>query len=179
LDLWEALAECLQGLMFISQGFPDKGLMLLEQRAIQLTGDGLRIRAVSWRARVAEALGMLGRPEEALEIISQIEEESRERELFQFLPELSCFRGQILLRAQSSEMTADAHAAFRECIRHSKEQGVLAWELRAAMGLAEALQREGRAREGEQIVKTVYEQFSEGFGTPDLRLARKFLRHAA
>ncbi len=179
LDLWEALADCLQGLMFISQGFPDKGLMLLEQRAIQLTGDGLRIRAVSWRARVAEALGMLGRSEEALEIISQIEEESRERELFQFLPELSCFRGQILLRAQSSEMTADAHAAFRECIRHSKEQGVLAWELRAAMGLAEALQREGRAREGEQIVKTVYEQFSEGFGTPDLRLARKFLRHAA
>jgi predicted ATPase len=50
-----------------------------------------------------------------------------------------------------------------------------AWELRAAIRLARALTERDRQREAHDLLVPVYDWFSEGFDTPDLRGARALL----
>src|SRR5262249_27801874 len=51
--------------------------------------------------------------------------------------------------------------------------GALSWELRAAMGLAQLLAQQGRPDDARRILASVYDGFTEGFETADLRSARE------
>jgi predicted ATPase len=48
----------------------------------------------------------------------------------------------------------------------------LAWELRAATGLARLWREQGRSAEALELLEPVYERFTEGFETVDLKAAR-------
>jgi predicted ATPase len=57
----------------------------------------------------------------------------------------------------------------------ARGQGALSWELRAATSLA-ALQRlQGRIPEARMSIAEVYDRFTEGFATADLRSARTLI----
>jgi len=43
------------------------------------------------------------------------------------------------------------------------------------MGLAKCLAEHGRAKQGRKLLQPVFERFEEGFGTPDLRVAKSLL----
>jgi predicted ATPase len=49
------------------------------------------------------------------------------------------------------------------------------WELRSATSLARLKVKQGRGDEARQILGPVYERFTEGFETTDLRAARALL----
>jgi adenylate cyclase len=49
------------------------------------------------------------------------------------------------------------------------------WELRAAKSLAVTLYKEGRCHEGRTILADIYNCFTEGFDTSDLRDAKTLL----
>jgi predicted ATPase len=53
--------------------------------------------------------------------------------------------------------------------------GTLAWELRAAISLARLWQSQGRSREARDLLARVYGRFTEGFGTADLREAKRLI----
>ena len=48
-------------------------------------------------------------------------------------------------------------------------------ELRAATGLADWMAVTGHEEAGCKLLKSLYEQFTEGFDTPDLKAARVLL----
>jgi len=51
----------------------------------------------------------------------------------------------------------------------------LFWELRIALSFARLRAAQKRHDEAKQILSTVYDRFTEGFGTADLRAAKAFL----
>jgi len=57
----------------------------------------------------------------------------------------------------------------------ARRQGALAWELRTAVSLARLKVRQGRQDIARQILAPVYDRFTEGFETADLRSARTML----
>jgi predicted ATPase len=90
------------------------------------------------------------------------------------LAELLRLKGSILVAAGSASLIA-AEDHFRQSLDWARRQGALSWELRAAMSLGELQRLKGRIPEARMSIATVYERFTEGFATADLRSARALI----
>ena len=64
---------------------------------------------------------------------------------------------------------------LQRSLARAREQGALAWELRAATSLARHRIDGGRASEARALLTPVFERFTEGFETRDLLDARTLL----
>ena len=68
-----------------------------------------------------------------------------------------------------------AEADFREAISLAQKMGAKAWELRATMSLARHLRQQGKGEEARKILGEIYNWFTEGFDTADLKDAKALL----
>ena len=107
-------------------------------------------------------------------IVAAIGRAERTKELWE-LPELMRTKGGLLLLQSTSRDQADAESCFRQALDVACRQGALAWELRAATSLARLLWDQGRPADGKELLQPIYDRFTEGFDTADLRLARTLL----
>ena len=57
----------------------------------------------------------------------------------------------------------------------AQEQGAKLWELRAAVSLAQLRRDQGRRTEAHDLLAPIYDWFTEGFDTPDLKEAKALL----
>jgi predicted ATPase len=88
-----------------------------------------------------------------------------------------------ILRARAEELLTEdcpvqiaaAEAVLIRALNVAKHQGALAWELRSATSLAQIWQRQGRHRQALTLLTPIYNRFTEGFATPDLRKVRQLL----
>ena len=71
--------------------------------------------------------------------------------------------------------TEQAEADFRSAIALAQKISAKAWELRATTSLARLLGEAGRGDEGCAVLSGIYDWFSEGFDTVDLREAKALL----
>ena len=89
----------------------------------------------------------------------------------------SCFalRARACADAGHPEASAAAEDQFRQALELSRQQGALSWELRAATSLARLLNDQGRSAEASGLLQPVYDRFTEGFDTADLKAAKALL----
>jgi predicted ATPase len=129
----------------------------------------------SWLiALLAEAHGKAGQPEaglvlmdEAQEFVTRTGERYCEAELHRVEAEL--------LLARSPSDPAGAEAAFREALAVARRHSAKSWELRAATSLARLWHGQGRKQEARALLAPVYDWFTEGFDTRDLKDAKALL----
>jgi predicted ATPase len=57
----------------------------------------------------------------------------------------------------------------------AREQKVLAWALRAATSLVRLLRDQGRSADAMSHLQPVYDRFTEGYDTADLKAAKTLL----
>jgi class 3 adenylate cyclase/predicted ATPase len=82
--------------------------------------------------------------------------------------------GEIALRwPQRDEAKAQAH--FERSLTIARAQQAKSWELRAATSSARLLGRQGKRKMARDLLAPIYEWFTEGFDTSDLRKARTLL----
>ena len=81
----------------------------------------------------------------------------------------------MLLRQAGDRSVVAAEDCFDQAGEMAREQGALFWELRVALSLARLLRGEGRSADAVGILQPVYDRFTEGFETADLRSARALL----
>ena len=68
-----------------------------------------------------------------------------------------------------------AQACFEQAIQIAKAQSARSLELRAATSLACLWQSQGRTEEARDLLYPVYDWFTEGFDTADLKDAKALL----
>jgi predicted ATPase len=68
-----------------------------------------------------------------------------------------------------------AEQRLLQAIETADRQGALAFKLRAATNLALLWRSQNRQGEAHDLLRQIYDQFTEGFATPDLRDAKKLL----
>jgi len=85
---------------------------------------------------------------------------------------LRALRGDILVERGEVE---EAERSFREALEISRRRGSTILELRAATGLARLLRDEGRRDEARALLRPVYDWFTEGLDTADLKDAKGLL----
>jgi hypothetical protein len=69
----------------------------------------------------------------------------------------------------------EGQAALEEALRVAQRQQAKAYELRAAMSIAQLWGEQGRRTEGRELLVSVYGWFTEGFDTADLKSAKALL----
>jgi predicted ATPase/DNA-binding winged helix-turn-helix (wHTH) protein len=90
------------------------------------------------------------------------------------LPEVNRALGVKLLEEHASPQS-QSEMLFVLAMEIAREQGALAWELRAATSLARLKQGEGDRRGAYAALAPVYARFTEGFATGDLAAATRLL----
>ena len=73
---------------------------------------------------------------------------------------------------RDSSATAEAETCFRKAIDIARGQSAKWWELRATVSLARLLRDAGRRDEARAMLAEVYNWFTEGFDTADLKDAK-------
>jgi predicted ATPase len=70
---------------------------------------------------------------------------------------------------------AEAQDCFERAIEIARKWSAKSWELRATMSLARLLERQGRRDDARMMLAEIYNWFTEGFDTADLKDARALL----
>jgi predicted ATPase len=82
--------------------------------------------------------------------------------------------GEIALKSPRRDV-AKAQAYFEHSLTVARAQQAKSWELRAAMSLARLLSDQGKRQTARDLLAPIYDWFTEGFGTSDLRKAKALL----
>ena len=91
--------------------------------------------------------------------------------------ELWRLKGAALLSGAGT--ASEAEAAMRQGLDVARRQNAKSWELRGATSLARLWRQQGRQDEGRALLAPIYDWFTEGFDTADLRTARALLDELA
>jgi hypothetical protein len=94
-------------------------------------------------------------------------------------PELLRVAGEMKRLEPGADAQRSAEMSFLQALECAREQRALAWELRAATSLARLRVRQDRRPEAERVLRSVYDRFTEGHETADLRQAHALLSGSA
>jgi len=92
--------------------------------------------------------------------------------------ELHRLKGELLLQ-QSSGNQPEAETCFQKALDVARSQQAKSWELRAATSLARLWQPQDKRQEAYDLLAPVYNWFTEGFDTADLKEAKALLDNLA
>jgi predicted ATPase/DNA-binding winged helix-turn-helix (wHTH) protein len=171
---WHEYGRLYHGVLVIRRGDVAAGLRLLR------TDLGERGKARSRVLRTiflltAEALGRAGQVAARLAAVEEALEWTAHTDERWLIAELLCIKGELLLVQDAPGAAAIAEDHFRQALDLAHRQGALSWELRSAASLARLLHDQGLTSEAMVLLQPVYDRFTEGFRTPDLKAARNLL----
>ena len=172
--LFLAVGTFLRGWALAEQGQVEDGLAQMRQGLTAFQEIGTSLWRPNFLAILAVTQGKIGQPQDGLRQIAQaitLMEETRE---CWGEAELHRLRGELLLQ-QSLEASSEAEACFHKAIEIAQQQEAKSWELRAATSLARLWQQQGKKQESHAVLAPVYNWFTEGFDTADLKDARALL----
>ena len=95
-----------------------------------------------------------------------------------FEAELNRVAGEIALMSPERHRSK-AQAYFQRALTVARQQQAKSWELRAATSLARLRRDRGKVREARELLAPIYEWFTEGFDTRDLKEAKALLEELA
>jgi len=78
-------------------------------------------------------------------------------------------------KSQILDSPGKAEACFLKAIDIARKQQAKSWELRASTSLARLWQRQGKQQQAHKMLSDVYNWFTEGFDTKDLKDAKVLL----
>ncbi|MBW8724980.1 MAG: winged helix-turn-helix domain-containing protein [Inquilinus limosus] len=160
LGIQHATANCLEGVLLIQRG-DVIGVPLLRRAVDELREAAFLMRLPAHLGTLAQGLMLDGQAVQARNVIDEAIEMSERNEERWCLPELLRIKGEL---QQSEE-----HC--RQAIDLARRQGALSWELRAATSLAQLWYRSDHIADAHELLSSVYDRFTEGYETRDLRTA--------
>ncbi len=130
-------------------------------------------RAV-WLPFQAEVYGKAGKAEEGLSMLAEALDIVTETGIRMGESEIYRIKGELLL-ALSAGNHGEAEACFDRAIEVARRQQAKTLELRAVTSLSRLLQEQGRKEEARTLLSEIYNWFTEGFDTADLKKAKVLL----
>jgi predicted ATPase len=161
-----------QGLALADLGRAEEGVAQLKDSLALQERISAGLLKPTFLAHLAEALLKASRFEEGLRAIEAGFEASEQGLERYYVAELHRLRGDLL---QRSGDTDGAERSYRSAIDFAHTQGARSFELRAATGLTKLLRGTTRESEAREVLSALYQTFTEGHSTRDLRDAAAVL----
>jgi predicted ATPase len=150
-------------------------LPLLRDALDELRSAGYVLRYTGFLAVLAEGLGAAGQVAKGLTVIEEALARTEQSEGRWCMAELLRVKGEILRLEDAPNATVAADDHFRQALDWARRQGSLSWELRSATSQARSWRDQARSDEAHELLASVYNRFTEGFATADLKMARDLL----
>jgi predicted ATPase/DNA-binding winged helix-turn-helix (wHTH) protein len=175
LPYWRDFGLTYQAILVMKRGDVDRGLRLL-RAVFDIQGEPMFIASyLMVLCEMAEGLGAAGQFTDGLTVVERAIERSERDEVRWLIAELLRVKGELVLVRGGIGAAAAAEDLFRQALDWARRQGALAWELRAATSLARLMQAQGRSADAMALLQPVYDRFTEGFETADLKAARALI----
>lgn len=156
------------------RGRASEGIALIRQGIASLLEIGTRPGVGFALGLLAEAQACAGAVGDALARLEQALQANPDELVSR--PENLRLRGELRLAQGQTEL---AEADFREAIALAHRMGAKAWELRATMSLARRLVQQGHRDEARTMLAEIYNSFTEGLDTVDLKEAKALQQELA
>ncbi len=157
-----------------ARGHGKTGIAEIRQGLVIADPTGAGANRSYFLALLAEVYGHTGQAEEGLNLLAEsldLVQKSGERT---WEAEINRLKGELLL-VRSAKNTSEAEGCFNQAIDVARRQSAKSPELRAAVGLARLWHQQGKTGEARALLAPVYDWFTEGFDTADLKDAKALL----
>ena len=171
---WKAWGRTMQGCVLALTGKPSDTVHQITSGIAALRSAGATYYLPTWLSYLAKAHADLRQFDDAWRCTGEAivaVEKTKER---WFEAEVNRIAGEIALQTPEPD-TAKAEAYFERAIAVARQQQAKSWELRAAMSLARLWRDQGKRKEARDLLAPVYNWFTEGFDTLDLKEAKALL----
>jgi predicted ATPase len=174
---WANCGVILDGWAAVCAGHLDRGMTVLQEGIVRWQKVGARIWMPMWRILEAETYLKAGRYEASLRAIEQALAEGESIGERWATAEGLRIKARILLSARNDKNYREIEAILLNSLEIAQRQQARCWQLRTSYDLARLWQRQGRNKKALKLVQSAYDQFTEGFDTPDLLDAQELLRN--
>ena len=176
---WAAQGRAHRGVLLVKQGDDTAGLALVRASLVEAGPAGLVVGLMTFLTLSTEPLHRAGPLDRQLHAVREAIELSVGMEEHWARAELLRVKGELLLLVDAPGAARVAEDHFRQALDWAQRQGALSWELRAATSFARLLRDQSRIADARGLLLPVYNRFTEGFGTADLRSAKQLLDELA
>ena len=167
-------ATGLRGWAMAEQGRHEDGIVQIKESLAGIRATGTEVSRPSYLCMLAEACREAGRLDDGLNAVTEALAAADEREERRDEAEMHRLKGELLLRRDDSN-AAEAQHCFERAIEIARMQSAKSLELRATMSLARLLAKQGRRDGARTMLAEIYNWFTEGFDTADLKDAKALL----
>src|SRR6202051_239581 len=175
LELWGLVGRCFGSVLLIKRGDIGAGLELMRVAFANVPHNAFSLLFTPLRAEMADALARDGKTTEALSIIDGALARSERIEERWCVAELMRIKGELVLRDGAPQAATAAEEHFLQSLDWARRQGALSSGLGTSTSLARLQHDQGRTVEASSLLQSVYDRFSEGFETADLKTAKALL----
>jgi class 3 adenylate cyclase/predicted ATPase len=184
-----------RGWALAQQGRAEEGIAQIREGLTASQAIGTEAYRASYLGILTEAYRAAGQPEEGLTVVAEalaVVDKTGERwweaELYRLKGQLTLQKFQVsgfkfqVQESPKSEVRSpesEAEECFQKAIAVAKKQQARSWELRATMSLARLWQQQGKQHAARNILSEIYDWFTEGFDTTDLKEAKALLEELA
>lgn len=187
-DFFRAMGVCLHGWALFSKGQTTEGIAQLRQGIEAWKATGAVLFMPYYLAMLAEMYSEIGQTEaslatlaEALSMVDKSGERFWEAEIYRL-------KGELLLKEQGDRTVMSAVEVwnaehelspkdyFNKAIDIARCQSGKSLELRATVSLCRLWQSQGKQEAARQMLTRIYDWFTEGFDTEDLKKAKALLK---
>jgi DNA-binding response OmpR family regulator/class 3 adenylate cyclase/predicted ATPase len=173
---WVNCSVILDGWAAVNRGQLDRGMEEIRKGVDGWQKIGARLWMPMFLTLEAEAYVKAGRDESALRAVEQALvacEHTGERWA---IAEVLRVKARILLSIGNGKNYREIEAILLNSLEIAQRQQARCWQLRTSCDLVRLWQQEGRNAKALKLLQSVYDQFTEGFDTPDLRDSQALLR---
>jgi predicted ATPase len=172
--VWAAWGRILRGWADTQRGEATTGIAQIRDGMAAAEGAGTRLSTPFFLDLLAEALALAGKIEEGLAALDDALAKAAASGETGWNAEIHRLCGELTRRLPHPD-PVKAEDSFRAALAIAREQGTRGYELRAATSLARLWREQGRRGEARDLLAPVYDSFTEGFDTADLKDAKRLL----
>ena len=171
---WKAGAITLKGRLLVTTGKASEAVHAMTSARNDWRSSGSTAYAPSAFSSLSSAYAILGQFDEAERYIAKALTAMETTKETWCEADVLRAAGEITLMAPEPD-AAKAEAYFQRALRLARQQQAKSWELRAAISLARLWRDQGKPQQARELLAPVYEWFTEGFDTRDLKEAKALL----
>jgi predicted ATPase len=184
---WDPMVAVYRGWAMAEQGDLTGGIAHMRDGLARYRAAGNGCTQCHMIGALAEALWTAGQWDEAFSVLREGMTLAKANEEGFYEPEFYRLRGEFLLAqalgnagsantlSDRSTLLSQASRSIQEGLTMARGQEAKSLELRGLMSLCRVQRETGDPAEAKQALRALYNSFSEGLGTPDLRDARALL----
>ena len=171
---WASMTMVMHGWALSEGGQSERGLAQIRDGMRMLAPSDDRIFTPYALALLAQALSKNGQLHEGLTALDEAIDSSRDFPSAYWSAELFRLKGELLFQ-QGASKVAGVEVCFRKSLTIAQDQNAKSLELRAAIGLARLWCDQGKHAEAHDLLAPIYDWFTEGLDTIDLKNAKLLL----